>query len=107
MFFFAGAKFRRVAKKVEEIQRVILREIENGEFAEEWKNNESRLKLQIMRNFEANTKFATIERRVRENLNFKKISIEKEPKFPSEDMINQYPHLKEEIESIKTFYEGL
>ncbi|MFX0208365.1 MAG: hypothetical protein ACFFDT_20450, partial [Candidatus Hodarchaeota archaeon] len=98
---------RRVAKKVEEIQRVILREIENGKFAKEWENNESRLKLQIMRYFETNTKFVTIEQRVRENLNCKKISIEKEPKFPSEDMINRYPQLKEEIESTKAFYEGL
>ncbi|MFX1507639.1 MAG: NAD(P)-binding domain-containing protein, partial [Promethearchaeota archaeon] len=50
-----GAKFRQVAKKVEEIQRVILREIENGQFTKEWENDESRLKLQIMRHFEANT----------------------------------------------------
>jgi ketol-acid reductoisomerase len=102
-----GAKFRRVAKKVEEIQRVILREIENGKFTKEWENDESRLKLQIMRYFEANTKFAAIERRVRENLSFKKIGIEEEPVFPSEDMIKQYPQLKDEIEGIKAFYEGL
>jgi ketol-acid reductoisomerase len=102
-----GAKFRRVAKKVEDFQRVILQEIENGKFAKEWEKDESRLKLQIMRHFEANTKFASIERRVRENLSFKKISIEEEPVFPSEDMIKQYPHLKDEIEGIKAFYEGL
>lgn len=102
-----GAKFRRVAKKVEEIQREILQEIENGQFVKEWENDESKLKLQIMRYLETNTKFATLERRVRNNLNFKEISIEKKPTYPSEDWVDRYSQLKNEIETIKAFYKDL
>ncbi|UCG00277.1 MAG: NAD(P)-binding domain-containing protein [Candidatus Heimdallarchaeota archaeon] len=102
-----GVKFRGVAKKVEEIQRVILHEIENGQFVKEWETFESKLKLQIMRYFEGNTKFAALEQQVRDNLNFKKLSIEKEPDFPPDDKINQYPQLKKEIDNIRAFYDGL
>ena len=102
-----GVKFRRVAKEVEKIQREILQEIEEGRFAKEWKKDESKVKLQVMRFFESNTKFAEREREVRENLGFKKLSVVKRPTMPTESELNEYPGLKEEIKGIRTFYEGL
>ncbi|MFX0123244.1 MAG: NAD(P)-binding domain-containing protein [Candidatus Hodarchaeota archaeon] len=102
-----GVKFRSVAKKIEEIQKVILQEIEDGRFSEEWESDESKLKLQIMRYYEVNTKFVALEQQVRNNLSFKKISVSKEPEFPSENEINQFPQLKEEIKDMKAFYSEL
>ncbi|MFX1248727.1 MAG: NAD(P)-binding domain-containing protein [Promethearchaeota archaeon] len=102
-----GMKFQKVAKEVEEIQRVILKEIEDGRFTKEWKKDESKLRLRIMRYLESKTKFASIEQEVRDTLGFKKSIIAEKLSFPPETEINKYPSLKEELEEMKEFYDEL
>lgn len=102
-----GVKFRKVAGEIGDIQSQIFQEIENGEFCEEWDKESSKLKLQILKYFTSKTDFAKIEDEVRTNLGFETRNLLEESEYPSEEKINQYPGLKDEIEEIKSYYEDL
>ncbi|MHA2296084.1 MAG: NAD(P)-binding domain-containing protein [Candidatus Hodarchaeales archaeon] len=100
-----GTRFLKVGKKVKEIQQEILKEIEDGSFVEEWDEERSKIKLQLMRYHGSRIEFADVERRVRENLGFPEIERVKEPSYPLEDVLNDHD-LKTDVEEIKDFYKG-
>ncbi|MHA1689410.1 MAG: hypothetical protein ACTSUN_08760, partial [Promethearchaeota archaeon] len=102
-----GIKFRKVAGDIGIIQKQIFQEIINGDFAAEWEQEESKLKLELLKYHAIKIKFAEIERKVRENLGFQTIDLSREVQYPPEEMLNKFPQVKKDIEIMKSFYGGL
>ena len=102
-----GIKFRKVANEIGAIQERIFREIENGEFSQEWEKETSKIKLEIMRYFASKVNFAKIEESVRKNLGFMKKDMLKEPAYSAEEKVKAHPEIKEDLDKIKAFYSEL
>jgi len=101
-----GMKFRQVTKKVEIIQRSILQEIKDGTFVNEWEKEDSKIKLNIMRNSIGQSRFSKVEREVRKKLNFEHIDLLTDSKIPSESEIAALK-LAEFQQQVKEFYGGI
>ncbi len=99
-----GMKYMKVANDIAKIQEKIFSQIENGEYAKEWDDEKSSIKLRIMKYIASNVKFADIEESVRKNLGFVKQEMFEKLTFPSEEEISKYPELKDDIDQIKAFY---
>ncbi|TFF98400.1 MAG: hypothetical protein EU547_01670 [Promethearchaeota archaeon] len=95
-----GIKFSKVGDDITQIQEVILEKIEDGSFAEEWESEETKEKLNVMKNIAYNSNFWELEKKVYNNLNFslKFKSMEKEaPAESLEGLRDQYKTFYEEI----------
>ncbi len=101
-----GMKFRQVTKKVEMIQRTILQEIKDGTFIMEWEREDSKMKLNIMKNYLGQSRFSKIEGEVRKNLKFEHIDLLKSLEVPTESEIATFK-LTEFWQQVKEFYGGI
>ena len=101
-----GMKFRQVAKKVEIIQRKILQEIKDGTFVKEWEKEDSEIKLDIMKNSLAESRFSKVEHKVRKNLNFDHLDLLKGSEIFTESEIARLKLAKFQ-QQVEDFYGGM
>jgi len=89
-----GIRFRKLPlrPKMEEI----LKEIQNGEFTEEWEKKLTKLKFKIIKFFATKQKINRIENEVRENLD-----------LDTYDLYEQEPPTKEDMENLKEISDDL
>lgn len=99
-----GIKYRKISRKIGEIQEEILKDIESGDFAEEWNKKWAKIKFKIIKFFATKIKFARIEKEVRKKLGLTEVDIYKDLELPDEQKIEAQKELKEELEKFKDFY---
>jgi len=99
-----GIKFRKISKQIENQQKEILHDIENGKFAEEWEGRLSKIKFKIIKFFATRIKFAKLEQKTRKSLGVPEFDIFSEIPYPTEEDIDNLKEIEEELEGFKDFY---
>ncbi|MFX0091300.1 MAG: hypothetical protein ACFFBD_06005, partial [Candidatus Hodarchaeota archaeon] len=82
----------------------ILEEIESGKFTREWEGKLAKIKFRLIRSFATKTRINSLEQEVRRNLKMKEVAIFDED-HPSEEDLQKYQQIKEELEEFETFFQ--
>jgi len=97
-----GIRYRKLPVKT--IMERTLKEIENGDFTEEWEKKISKLKFKIIKFFATKQKINKLEKQVRNNLGLKLFDIyEEEP--PTIEEVEQAKEIAEELKKFEQYYE--
>jgi len=97
-----GIRFRKLPlrPKMEEI----LKEIQSGDFTEEWEKTLTKLKFKVIKFFATKQKINRVENQVRENLGLKTFDIyDEEP--PNKEEINKLKKIDEELKKFEEYYQ--
>ncbi|MFX0061281.1 MAG: NAD(P)-binding domain-containing protein [Candidatus Hermodarchaeota archaeon] len=96
-----GIKFRNLP--VTKIQKEILEDIETGKFAEEWESRFAKLKFRFLKFFATKTRINRLEQHVRTKLGLKAVDIFEE-ELISDEELNKFQEIKEELKEFEDFY---
>lgn len=97
-----GIRFRKLPLKSK--MSKILKEIQDGEFTNEWEKKITKLKFKVIKYFATKQKINKIEKEVRKNLNLKLYNIYEE-KPPSQEELSELKKISEDLEKFKQYYE--
>ncbi|UCE12275.1 MAG: hypothetical protein JSV04_08735 [Candidatus Heimdallarchaeota archaeon] len=93
--------------EVLQIQKGVLRHIEDVGFAKEWEKYTSKIKFKFIRLMASRVGFGSLEKRVRKNLTLPKVDLWAETPYPTEEDIQKKQKLQKELEEFKGYKEFL
>ncbi len=97
-----GIRFRNLPYKQK--MNEILEEIQEGEFAKEWKKKITKLKFKMIKYFATKQKINKLERQVRKNLKLKLYDIYEENP-PTKEELSELKEISVELDEFKRYYE--
>jgi ketol-acid reductoisomerase len=98
-------RFQDVIHRIITIQKDILRNIQNGSFAEEWEKVWSKIKFKILKFFAPRVGIGKIEKAVRENLKMPEIDIWEEVPLPTMQEVERNLEIRRELEDFRNYEE--
>jgi ketol-acid reductoisomerase len=98
-------RFQYVIHRIITIQKDILRNIQNGSFAEEWEKVWSKIKFKILKFFAPRVGIGKIEKAVRENLKMPEIDIWKAIPLPTMQEVERNLEIRRELEDFRNYEE--
>ena len=97
-----GIKYRKLP--VKPVMKIILKNIQNGEFTKEWEKKITKLKFKMIKFFATKQKINKLEKLVRKNLNLKIYDIyEEEP--PTKEEMEKLKDIEHEIKLFEQYFE--
>jgi ketol-acid reductoisomerase len=100
-----GVRYREIFTEISDVQKEILKEIENGSFAKEWEGLISKVKLKVIKFFAPKVSIGRIEKTIRKNLKMPEVELFAEVPYPTDGDIKQKKVLLEELREFKDFSE--
>jgi ketol-acid reductoisomerase len=104
-FLSRAIKIEDVAKKVFDLQKEVLKQIENGGFAEEWEKGFTKLKFKIIKFFASKIGFGKREKTVRNKLNIPEYGFFADIPYPSNEDIKKEQKIENQLEDFEDFPE--
>ncbi len=98
-------RFQDVIHRIITIQKDILKNIQNGSFAEEWEKIWSKIKFKILKFFAPKVGIGKIEKSVRKNLKMPEIDIWEELSLPNMQEVERNLKISNELEDFKDYEE--
>ncbi|TXT58653.1 MAG: hypothetical protein BAJALOKI2v1_320003 [Promethearchaeota archaeon] len=98
-------RFQEVIQRIVVLQKSILRNIQNGSFAEEWEKTWSKIKFKVMKFFAPKLGIGKIEKAVRENLKMPDIDIWEQVPLPSIEEVERNLEIRKELADFRNFDE--
>ena len=100
-----GLRYQNPIKRILSIQKEVIKNIENGGFAQEWERKSTKLKFKLIKFMASKVGFARIEKEVRKSLGMPEVDLWAETPYPSKEDIEKAKKLRYELESFKCFKE--
>ncbi len=100
-----GLRLLNPIGRILSIQKDVLKNIENGGFADEWEKKTTKLKFKLIKFMSSKVGFAKIEKRVRKSLGMPEVNLWAETRYPTEEDIEKSKQIKAELDQFKNLKE--
>ncbi len=98
-------EYNKVVEKIANIQKNVLKHIENGGFAEEWEKWFSKVKFKVIKFFAPRVGFGPKEKKVRKKLDLPDVDLFAEVPYPTEADIKNSEKIQEELKDFEGYPE--
>ncbi len=100
-----GIRLKNPINRILTIQKDVVKNIENGGFAEEWAKKSTKLKFKFIKFMASKVGFAKLEKRVRKSLGMPNVDLWADTPYPTEEDIQRSKEIQKEIDEFKNYKE--